>query len=167
MAPGDEHPRAAQALIAVAPLAGRFIERVLAAGEPAMTVTEYLLLRAVAGGAGGAVELASRAAVSEAAVSLQIGALEAAGLLARTPNPGDRRRRDIALTTSGTRALAAAEARLGSALAVPLAAVPPHEARALAHGLRAFERAISSPPPPRPRPLRPPHPRPRPPHPPR
>jgi DNA-binding MarR family transcriptional regulator len=170
MAPGRDHRRAAAALIEVTPLVARWIERVLAADTPPLTVTEYLLLRAVQAGAGGAVELAAGAAVSEAAVSLQIGSLEAAGLLARTPNPGDRRRRDIVLTGAGRAALSEAERRLSRALSVPLAELPPHEAGGLAGGLQALRRAMVEPPPPRPRhhhPPRPgPHHRPRP-HPPK
>ena len=40
--------RAAEALIAVAPLAARWIERLLAAGQPPLTTPQYLALRAIA-----------------------------------------------------------------------------------------------------------------------
>lgn len=158
MSPAGDHPRAAAALIAVTPLVARFIERTLAGSDPPLTVTEYLLLRSVNDGAGGAVELAAGAAVSKAAVSLQIGALDAAGLVARTQNSSDRRRRDIALTPSGRSALDTAEHRLATALAGPLAGLLPHEAKQLAGGLEALGRAVSAPPPPRPRPPRSPRP---------
>src|ERR671924_91788 len=48
--PRRPHIEAAQALAAVAPLATRWIERLLAAHEPPLTVAQYLVLRAIAGG---------------------------------------------------------------------------------------------------------------------
>jgi len=43
----DETPVAASALAAVAPLATRWIERVLAQQDPPLTVPQYLALRAI------------------------------------------------------------------------------------------------------------------------
>jgi hypothetical protein len=41
----------AEALVGVAPLAARWIERLLASGEPPLTLAQYLALRAIASSA--------------------------------------------------------------------------------------------------------------------
>ncbi|HEY7073892.1 MAG TPA: hypothetical protein VH418_00920, partial [Solirubrobacteraceae bacterium] len=54
----------AEALVGVAPLAARWIERLLASGEPPLTLAQYLALRAIASEPLAAAELARRAGVS-------------------------------------------------------------------------------------------------------
>src|SRR5207237_1105484 len=63
------HPngrQAAEKLVRTAPLVSRWIERVLAAHDPPLTVAQYLALQAVADGEVVGAELARRAAVSPA-----------------------------------------------------------------------------------------------------
>src|ERR687887_615890 len=101
--------RAADVLATIAPLVTRFTERVLAEHDPPLTPAQLLALRAVAGGAGSAHELARRAAVSEAAVSQLVIGLEERGLIARDRVPGDRRRLTMRLTPAGIGALESAD----------------------------------------------------------
>src|SRR5437588_12229011 len=96
-----DHPnghQAAEKLVRTAPLVSRWIERVLAAHDPPLTVTQYLALQAVADGEIVGAELARRAAVSPAAVSQLLAALEEGGLLTRARLEDDRRRQPLALT---------------------------------------------------------------------
>ena len=62
-----------------APLVSRWIERLLAGHEPPLTVAQYLALQAVGEGEVVGAELARRTAVSPAAVSQLLAALEKAG----------------------------------------------------------------------------------------
>jgi DNA-binding MarR family transcriptional regulator len=110
-------------------------------------------------------ELARRAAVSPAAVSQLLAALEDAGLLERRPMPDDRRRHALALSERGEQALGSARALLRERLAALLVDVPPDEADALARLLKTLEALLTGTAPP-PRPRRP-HPPPHHPHPPK
>src|SRR5919109_1604964 len=74
---------AADALAEVAPLVSRWIERLLPAHRPPLTLAQYLALRALADNAQGAAELARRTGVSEPAVSQLVATLAAAGLVER------------------------------------------------------------------------------------
>src|SRR3954465_1839638 len=74
---------AAEALAAVAPLATRWIERLLARHDPALTVPQYLALRAIAREGVAGSELARRTGVSGPAVSQLLSALASAGLVER------------------------------------------------------------------------------------
>ena len=147
---------AAEALARTAPLVGRWIERLLAAHEPPLTVAQYLALQAVAEGDVVGSELARRATVSPAAVSQLLAGLEAAGYVRRERLAGDRRRQPLALTPDGERALRSAHALLRDRLAELLADLPGPEADALARLLRRLEHVLGGTAPP-PRPPRPPH----------
>jgi len=159
--PPPRHPsgsrQAAEALARTAPLVSRWIERLLAAHEPPLTVAQYLALQAVAEGEIVGAELARRAAVSPAAVSQLLGTLEATGLLARGRLEGDRRRQTLDLTEQGQRALRSAQTALRDRLAGLLSDLPPPEADALARLLERLQASLSGTPPP-PRPHRPPPP---------
>ncbi len=148
---------AADALGRVAPLAGRWIERLLTAHEPPLTPIQYLALHAVRDGGLVGAELARRAAVSPAAVSQLLAALEAAGLVERLPTADDRRRHALALTPHGERVLRSARALLRDRLAVLLGELPPPEADALARALATLEALLGGTAPPR-RPPPPPRP---------
>lgn len=156
--------RAAEALVAVAPLVTRWLERVLAASHPPLTVAQFLVLRGAAAGQLSAADLAARTGVSGAAISQLVGALAAAGLIERRTLPDDRRRQELSLTRSGATALDAALGGIRAALGELLVDLPPHEADALARTLALVEAALSGAPPPRrpgpgprpPRPRRPP-----------
>jgi DNA-binding MarR family transcriptional regulator len=155
------HPRhhpagrlAAERLARTAPLVSRWIERVLAAHDPPLTVTQYLALQAIGEGEVVGAELARRAAVSPAAISQLVAGLEEAGLLTRARVDDDRRRQQLAVTEHGRWALRSAQTALRERLAGLLAEMPPAEAEALAHLLERLEASLSGTPPP-PRPPRP------------
>ena len=147
---------AAAALVRTAPLVGRWIERLLAAHDPPITVAQYLALQGVAGGDVVGSELARRAAVSAAAVSQLVAGLEAAGLVERRRLADDRRRQPLALTSRGREALASAQDLLHERLADLLADLPAPETDALARLLPRIEDALAGTAPP-PRPHRSPH----------
>src|SRR5437763_2992401 len=149
--------QAAEALVRTAPLVSRWIDRLLAAHDPPLTVAQYLALQAIAEGEVLGAELARRAAVSPAAVSQLLAALEEDGLLTRGRLEDDRRRQPLALTEQGQWALRSAQTALRERLAGLLGELPPHEAEALARLLDLLEASLSGTPPPR-RPQRPPAP---------
>src|SRR5213080_5303966 len=111
--PRPRHQRnnrqAAEALVRTAPLVSRWIERLLAGHEPPLTVAQYLALQAVGEGEVVGAELARRTAVSPAAVSQLLAALEESGLLTRGRLEDDRRRQPLALTEHGQSALRSAQ----------------------------------------------------------
>jgi DNA-binding MarR family transcriptional regulator len=147
--------QAAERLARTAPLVSRWIERVLAAHEPPLTVAQYLALQAIADGEVVGAELARRAAVSPAAMSQLLTALEDAGMLTRDRREDDRRRQPLTLTEQGTWTLQSAQTALRERLAGLLADMPPKETDALARLLERLEASLSGTPPP-PRPPRPP-----------
>jgi DNA-binding MarR family transcriptional regulator len=149
--------QAAEALVRTAPLVSRWIERLLAAHEPPLTVAQYLALQTVAEGQLVGAELARRAAVSPAAVSQLLAALEENGLLTRGRLEDDRRRQSLTLTDRGRQALRSAQTALRDRLAGLVADLPPPEADALVGSLELLEASLSGTPPP-PRPRRPPPP---------
>src|SRR5881227_4362878 len=104
--------KAAEALVRTAPLVSRWIERLLASHEPPLTVAQYLALQAIAEGEVLGAELARRAAVSPAAVSQLLAALEESDLLTRGRLEDDRRRQPLALTEQGRWALRSAQTAL-------------------------------------------------------
>lgn len=140
---------AADALVAVAPLVSRWIERLLASHDPPLTVAQFLALRAIGTGAGSGSELAHRAGVSGPAISQLLGALADAGLLERREMEEDRRRQSVALSASGGRVLASAETLLRRRMSSLLADLPHPETDALARALPQVEATLSGTPPPR------------------
>jgi DNA-binding MarR family transcriptional regulator len=149
---------AAESLVRVTPLLGRWIERLLAAHEPPLTVAQYMALEAAAEDGVVGADLAQRAAVSPAAVSQLLGGLEEAGLMARARAEDDRRRQPLTLSERGERTLVSARLLLRGWLAGLLGELPPHEADALADGLARLDALLSGRAPP-PRPPRPPGPK--------
>jgi DNA-binding MarR family transcriptional regulator len=147
--------QAAEALVRTAPLVSRWIERVLAAHDPPLTVAQYLALQAVADGEVVGAELARRTAVSPAAVSQLLSGLEDSGLLLRGRGEDDRRRQPLGLTEEGRWALDSARMALRERLAGLLVDLPQPEADALARLLDRLQASLSGTPPP-PRPHRPP-----------
>ena len=154
--PRPRQTDAADALAAVAPLASRWIERLLARHEPSLTVTQYLVLRAIAREDVSGGELARRAGVSAPAVSQLLAGLDDAGLIERQAVAGDRRRHSLALSREGRAAFESAQARLRDELTTVLTDLPRPEADALARALPHVESLLSGAPPPR----RPPPPKP-------
>ncbi|HLJ04522.1 MAG TPA: MarR family transcriptional regulator [Solirubrobacteraceae bacterium] len=156
--PRRDPSEAVGALVAVAPLVSRWIERLLAAHTPAMTSAQFLALRAIGAEQLSGSELARRTGVSGPAVSQLLAGLADAGLIERREQIEDRRRQALALTDAGHRALSSAQRLLNERLSTLLAELPRPEADALARSLPRVEAALSgSPPPRRPPPPRPPH----------
>jgi DNA-binding MarR family transcriptional regulator len=156
---------AAEALVAVAPLATRWIERLLAGHDPPLTVPQYLALRAIAREGVSGSELAKRTGVSGPAVSQLLAGLADGGLLERTTSADDRRRHALTLTKRGARAFHSAEKLLRERLARLLGDLPRPEVDALSRLLPQVEAALSGTAPPRRPPPPPPrrhHPRPKP-----
>jgi DNA-binding MarR family transcriptional regulator len=141
--------RAADALIATAPLATRWIQRLLHRHDPPLSVGQLLALRAIAAESPAAADLARRTGVSGSAVSQLIADLEQAGFVHRAAAADDRRRQELALTPRGRRVLASASALLRMRIGELLAGVPPPEAEALARGLATVESLLAGTPPPR------------------
>jgi DNA-binding MarR family transcriptional regulator len=153
---------AADALVAVAPLISRWIERLLANHAPPLTVAQFLTLRAIAEGGASGIALARSTGVSGPAVSQLTAGLVDAGLLERHELEADRRRRTIAMSAKGERTLASANGMLRERLASALTDLPRPEADALARALPHVEAVLAGAPPPRrprPRPPGPPPPR--------
>ncbi len=148
-APRRSSSDAAEALVAVAPLVSRWIERLLARHQPPLTVAQFLALRAVAAEDVSGSELAQRAGVSGPAVSQLLASLADAGLLQRREFEQDRRRVALTLTARGRRALDSAQDLLRERLSVVLAELPRPEADALARALPRVEATLSGAPPPR------------------
>lgn len=147
--PQRKQSGAAEALAAVAPLATRWIERLLAGHKPALTVTQYLALRAIVREGVSGTELARRAGVSGPAVSQLLAGLASAGLLDRKPVASDRRRQELKPTAKGERACQSAQELLGDQLGTLLRDLPRPEADALARLLSRVEAALSGASPPR------------------
>jgi DNA-binding MarR family transcriptional regulator len=152
--PPDPLPGAADSLAAVALLAARWAERLLAAHEPPLTVTQYLALRAISDEGPAAAELARRAGVSGPAVSQVLAGLAEAGLIQRAPLPADRRWQALALSAAGERVARSARLLLRDRFGELLVGLPHPEANALSRALPHVEAILSGSPPPR----RPPHP---------
>jgi DNA-binding MarR family transcriptional regulator len=147
--PRSHTREAGAALAAAAPLATRWVERVLAAHGPPLTVAQYLALRAVQEERLSAAELARRTGVSGPAVSQLLSALEDAGLIERQPAETDRRTHGLALTAQGKSTLASATKLVSERLAELLVDLPKPEADALTRLLERVEPALSGAPPPR------------------
>jgi DNA-binding MarR family transcriptional regulator len=148
---------AAEALVAVAPLATRWIERLLARHDPPLTVPQYLALRAVEREGVSGAELARRTGVSGPAVSQLLAGLADAGLLERQASADDRRRHALVLSPTGEQAFHSAEALLRERLGGLLVELPRPEVEALSRLLPHVEAALSGIAPPR-RPPPPPKP---------
>jgi DNA-binding MarR family transcriptional regulator len=150
---------AAEALVAVSLLAGRWIDRLLARHDPPLTVAQYLALRAIAREDLAGTELARRAGVSGPAVSQLIAGLANGGLVSSQPRPEDRRHQRLELTRAGAQALDSAGAMLREQLGTLIGPMPRPEADALVGLLDRVEAQLAGTPPPRrpPPPAPPPH----------
>jgi len=148
-APRRPQTDAADALLTVAPLVSRWIERLLAGHNPPLTPAQYLALRAIAREGVGGSELARRTGVSGPAVSQLIAGLSESGLVSRTVHADDRRRQRLELTQAGRGAFASAEALLHDRVGGLIAGLPRPETDALARLLPGVAAALSGEPPPR------------------
>jgi DNA-binding MarR family transcriptional regulator len=164
-APHRPATEVADALVAVAPLVSRWIERLLAAHDPSLTVAQFLALRSISTGGMSGSELARRTGVSGPAVSQLLSGLADAGLIERREFVEDRRRQTLATSARGQQALTSAQNLLRERLSSLLVELPHPEADALARALPRVEATLSgvAPPPrlpsPRPPSIPPPGPR--------
>lgn len=140
---------AAEALVTVAPLVSRWIERLLAAHDPPLTVAQFLALQAIASEDISGTELARRTGVSGPAISQLLTVLVDAGLLQRDEFAGDRRRQRLSLSPAGRQALVSAQKLLRARLSSLLEELPAPEADALARALPFVAASLSGAPPPR------------------
>jgi DNA-binding MarR family transcriptional regulator len=148
--PPREHlPDAADTLAVVALLAARWVERLLAAHVPPLTVTQYLVLHVISEDTVTSAELARRAGVSGPAVSQVLAGLGEAGLIQRTPTPSDRRWQALTLSANGQHVFRSAQAVLRERFSELLGVLPHPETGALAHALPHVAAALSGSPPPR------------------
>jgi DNA-binding MarR family transcriptional regulator len=147
--PPDPLPGAADSLAAVALLAARWAERLLASHEPPLTVTQYLALRAISDEELSAAELARRAGVSGPAVSQVLAGLTGAGLIRRTPVPSDRRWQALALSAEGQHVARSARLLLRDRFGELLAGLPHPETSTLGRALPQVAAVLSGSPPPR------------------
>lgn len=144
---------ALEALISVAPLASRWIERLLARHDPPLTLAQYLALGAIADEQMTGGELARRTGVTGPAVSQLISGLSAAQLVERQPGAQDRRTQALTLSGRGERGYRSARAMLHERFGALLGDLPRPEADALARALPRVQAALSgTAPPPRPPP---------------
>src|SRR5947208_15329808 len=89
------------ALTGAAALATRWIERLLAAHDPPLTVAQFLALRSIDREPLTAIELARRASVSGPAVSQLVSGLQREGWILPTPPAAHPRRQELALSDGG------------------------------------------------------------------
>jgi DNA-binding MarR family transcriptional regulator len=141
--------QAVDALVAVAPLVSRWMEWLLAAHRPRLTLAQYLALRAIGRESLGASELARRTGVSGPAVSQLVAGLAELGLVRRSPASDDRRRHELALSAAGERALGSATELMRERLGAVIDELPRPEADALARALPTVEAMLSGAAPPR------------------
>ena len=135
--------------VAVAPLATRWIERLLAGHDPPLTVAQYLALRAIARRGVSGSELAGRTGVSgPGGLAAARRARRRRAARARTV-ADDRRRQALTLSASGERAFHSAEKLLRERLATLLVDLPRPEVDALSRLLPCVEAALSGTAPPR------------------
>jgi len=87
-------------------------------------------------------ELAGRERISPPAMTKHVDRLERDGLVARTPNPADRRRVGLALTDEGQRALRRVRSRRTAWLATRLRGLTHDELAALAAAVEPLSRLL-------------------------
>jgi len=135
--PSDDARAAALALSRTA----RMLERALARDTaPTLTLSDYRVLTAVAGGEGRASRLARRLAVGKPSVSASVDSLVRRGLLARRVGAGDQRAIDLTVTPTGHDVLGDAD-RAIAGLVTDIASRTPDPEGTLA-ALAAFGTAL-------------------------
>lgn len=87
-------------------------------------------------------ELAAREGVSPAAMSGHIRRLERSGLVERAPDPNDRRRQGVIVTSEGDRLLRSVKRRRTAWLSERLKALPPEDLDAVDAAVEALARLL-------------------------
>jgi DNA-binding MarR family transcriptional regulator len=123
--------------------AARMLERTVAERTtPELSMADFRMLSAVAGGEARASRLAQRLAIGKPAVSGSVDSLVRRGLLARTAHGADARAVDLTLTPDGERVRDEAEAALAE-LITDIARRTPDPAATLA-ALAAFGQGLEA-----------------------
>jgi DNA-binding MarR family transcriptional regulator/GNAT superfamily N-acetyltransferase len=86
--------------------------------------------------------LARELALDDGYLSRMLRGLQGRGLIARTPAPGDRRQRLLALTPKGRNVFASLNARSDEQVALMLRALSPAEQERLVHAMASIERLL-------------------------
>ncbi|MYT30419.1 MULTISPECIES: MarR family transcriptional regulator [unclassified Streptomyces] len=107
-------------------------------GEAVDEVTYPVLSGLARTGPCSAADLAGEVGLDRSGVTRRATRLEAAGLLRREPDPGDRRATLLALTEAGQQTVDTTRHRLAAHIEASLASWPPGEARAFARHLQRF-----------------------------
>jgi DNA-binding MarR family transcriptional regulator len=137
--PTEQIPALVSAGHAIARLA-RHLDVALSAHD--LTVAQFRVLGLLADGSTGATLLADRLAVSAPNVTGLIDGLVGRGLVARRPDPGDRRRSALSLTAKGRRHLRAAERAVDARLVELAAHLGPDAVDPLLRSLARWEAAL-------------------------
>ena len=112
---------------------------------PALTVAQHFVLASLAPGPARSLrDLATRTLTDPSSVSVVVARLEKLGLVARRPDPGDRRRASLALTAAGRRVHASAPVLPQVRIVAGLAALPPAKRKAIAQALDQLVRAAGA-----------------------
>jgi DNA-binding MarR family transcriptional regulator len=128
----------------LARLLRRSLDRQLAEQEPGLRALQYLVLRFLSLGPSSNAEISRRFHHDANTLVQTLDSLSRAGLIARQPDPADRRRTIVAISDLGQRTLA----RLPTAsqenpLSAALSAMPPEQVDTLRDLLRQLGQALS------------------------
>lgn len=124
---------AAQTLAEMAPRLGRIIANALESDpNVALSLRQYRMLERLSQRPHRTGELATISAVTQPTATAAINSLETRGLVARAPDPADRRATLIEITGHGQRILAAAKKRVLARLEIVTAEMTTEDADALA-----------------------------------
>jgi len=137
--PSERDRRNADAVRAAARLA-KVAGTALAEGD--LTLAQYRVLVFLDAGARPATQVAQLLDVTPPTVTSLVDALESRGLVARSADPGDRRRVVCSLTPAGRRALQRGDGLVGERLGRLLDRLTPGEAEQVVSGLEALNRAM-------------------------
>lgn len=120
--------------------------RSLAAVEGILTVPQFRLLVVLeTGGPTNLSRLAEQLAVNPSTAMRMVDRLVAAGMVERTPDPGDRRVVKLALTGTGARAVHEVTRRRQEEIARVVRAMPPTRRAAMIEALQSFAEAAGEP----------------------
>ncbi|MCA9630814.1 MAG: MarR family transcriptional regulator [Myxococcales bacterium] len=108
------------------------------------TAQLFVLVQLNQGGSASIRELAERTMTDPSSVSVVVSKLATRGLVARTPDPGDKRRVTLRLTATGKRAVARAKDLPQVRMAEGLAQLPLGKRRQIAQSLELLVEAVGA-----------------------
>lgn len=109
-----------------------------------VTLTQLRILRVLREGKHSASELAAAAGLSAPSLTRVLDRLEELGLVARVPDPADRRRVGVEILAAGTALIDGQNIWRGTAIADAAASLDPEERRMLVASLRGFVSRVIS-----------------------